>query len=150
MKKKYSNLDVIVFTETWHTADNCNYKIPGYKLFVSTHKRNQNDGIMVFIKDKLSIEMYEYNYSTANFIKLKLPVNDIQINILCVYRSPSGDIDSFLSSFDSILTADRKLSGYYMIIGDLNINIVGTKLINNDYLDMLSEYGFRSFINVII
>jgi len=147
-EKKYSNLDVIVFTETWHTADNCNYKIPGYKLYVSTHKRNQNDGIMVFIKEKFSIEMYEYNYEMANFIKLKLSVNDIQFNILCVYRSPSGDIDLFLSSFDSILTADRKLSGYYMIIGDLNINIVGTKQINNDYLDMLSEYGFRSFINV--
>jgi hypothetical protein len=81
-------------------------------------------------------------------IKLKLSVNDIQFNILCVYRSPSGDIDLFLSSLDSILTDDRKLSGYYMIISDLNINIVGTKLINNDCLDMLSEYGFRSFINV--
>lgn len=35
-----------------------------------------------------------------------------------------------------------------MIIGDLNINIVGTTAINNEHLNMLSGYGFRSLINV--
>lgn len=37
-----------------------------------------------------------------------------------------------------------------MIIGDLNISIIGVNVINNDYLDILSEHGFRSFIDVHI
>jgi len=146
-EKNLSILHVIIFTETWHTVDNCNYKIPGYKLHFSTYKRNQNDGIVVFIKENLIVEMYEYRYLVANFLKLKLTINDTHFNILCVYRSPSSDIAEFLISIDNILKADCKLNGYYMIIGDLNINVVDN-IINNDYLDILSAHGFSSFINV--
>jgi len=33
-EKNCPTLDVIVLTDTWHTIDNCNYKIPGYKLYL--------------------------------------------------------------------------------------------------------------------
>lgn len=35
-----------------------------------------------------------------------------------------------------------------MLIGDMNINTVETNLINNEYLDKPSEFGFNSLINV--
>lgn len=38
----YFNLDIIVLTETWRNPENCIHNIPGYKLFYSTKKRNQN------------------------------------------------------------------------------------------------------------
>lgn len=76
--------------------------------------------------DNLVVEMFEYNNLMANFLKIKLTAfNNTYFNILCVYRSPSNDIEEFLMSIDNILKADCNLSGYYMIIGDLNINIVG-------------------------
>jgi len=42
-----------------------------------------------------------------------------------VHRSLSTDIAKFLISIDNILKVDSNLSAYYMIIGDLNIYIVG-------------------------
>lgn len=53
-----------------------------------------------------------------------------------------------MTTIDNILKAEGNVNGYFMIISDLNINIVGTTAINNEYLNMLSSYGFRSFINV--
>jgi len=67
---------------------------------------------------------------------------------MCIQISSSG-IAEFLISIDNILKADCKLSGSYMIICDLNINIV-EKIINNDCLNILSAHGFRSFINIYI
>jgi len=65
------------------------------------------------------------NITVANFLKLKLTFNDTHFNILCVYRFRSNEIEKLLISIDDILKADCNLSGYYMTIGDLNINIVG-------------------------
>lgn len=150
MSVENNHLDVIILTETWHTIENCNYRFPGYRLYMSSIKRNQNDGIMVFIRENIKIEMHEYKHYMPNILKLNFRVNNNQLNILCVYRSPSGDINEFLTTFDNILKAESKVNGYVMIIGDLNINIVGTKSINNEYFDMLSGYGFKSFIKMCI
>lgn len=51
-----------------------------------------------------------------------------------------------LTAFENILNAESNVKRYAMVIGDLNINIVRTKKINNEHLDMSSGHGFRSFI----
>lgn len=35
-------------------------------------KRNQNDGIIIFTKQHLVIDLYEYNFCEANIIKLRI------------------------------------------------------------------------------
>lgn len=53
-------IDVIILTETWHNPLNQNvFKIDGYKLFFSTIKRNQNDGIFIFVRNKYSVDFFE-------------------------------------------------------------------------------------------
>lgn len=42
-------LDIIVLSETWHDVNYCNFSIPGYVLYFSKIKRNQNDGVMIGI-----------------------------------------------------------------------------------------------------
>lgn len=49
VENNYSGINIIVLTETWHSVEDCNFKIPGYRLYLSSIKRNQNDGIKVFI-----------------------------------------------------------------------------------------------------
>lgn len=50
-------------TETWYDSSiHCIYYINGYKLFFSFIKRNQNDGIFVFIKHTFNVEIYEYEF----------------------------------------------------------------------------------------
>jgi len=64
--KNFYDIDIIVLTETWHNVLSCNYAIDGYSLFFSFIKRNQNDGVMVFVKHYLSLEFFEYNFVDSN------------------------------------------------------------------------------------
>lgn len=146
----FKYLDVIILTETWHDTNNCNFNINGFQLFHSKVKRNQNDGIIIFIKDNFSVDFKEYDCNEGNIVNLTLSdmsCNE-RFNILCIYRSPSSNSDEFLTCLSNIIKTDKTLIDRTLIIGDTNINIIGTDNIDNEYLDLLSSYGFHSFVNI--
>jgi len=144
------HLDVIVLTETWHDPKNCIYSITGYKTLYSTTKRNQNDGIIVFAKQHLDIDFHEFNFCEANIIKLIINNIVVPLNLICIYRSPSGIINEFLTRLEAILMSDKDIVDNTMtiLLGDININIIGNDNVENNYLDLLSSNGFSSLINV--
>lgn len=147
----YFNLDVIVLTETWHDPKNCIYNIPGYKTFNSNKKRNQNDGIIVFAKQHLDIDLYEYNFCEANIIKLIINNYVIPVNLICINRSPSDKVDEYLTRLEAILQTDKNILNIKtmtILLGDTNINIIGNKNVENNYLDLLSSNVFSSLINI--
>jgi len=89
-------IDVIILIETWHnTLDQNVFTIEGYKLFLSTIKRNQNDGIFVFVRSNYSVDFFEYDFVETNIVKLTLTNLGTPIILLCIYRSPSTDINVF-------------------------------------------------------
>lgn len=51
----------------------------------------------------------------------------------------SSDIIECFTILESILNRDNLDNGHFILIGDININIVGMYFINNDYHDKLSE-----------
>jgi len=67
---------------------------------------------------------------------------------LCIYRSLSGDRNEFLTNLNSIFTTFKNFNEKIIIIGDINLNIVVNKCVDNEYLDNLSENDFKYFINV--
>lgn len=132
--KNNEKIDIVILTETWHNALNhCNYSISGYKLFFSTIKRNQNDGINIFVKNTFNVDFYEYDFVETNIVKISLMNLSLPINILCIYRSPSTDISSFIETLSKIIKEHKYNGGYTVLIGDMNINIVGINPINNEY-----------------
>lgn len=82
-----------------------------------------------------------------NILKLKLIIDNTNIIILCTYVSSSSDNHKFFSTLVEIDNV-KIVSDCFIIIDGMNINVVGIKLVDNEYLDKLSEYGFVSFINV--
>lgn len=119
-----------------------------YNLFFSSTKRNQNDGVIIFVKNHLKAEFFDYNLIENNIVNLSLNINNIPITILCVYRTPSVDNITLVNSLkEAIVSVNCDKS----LIGDINININGAcpNNNNNDYLDFLSVNGFRSFIMYI-
>lgn len=78
-----NKIDVIVQTETWHDPSHCVYVIDGYNLYYTTIKRNQNDGILIFVKNNYYIDFFEYDFIETNIFKLslKILVKPIHISI---------------------------------------------------------------------
>lgn len=117
-------------------------------MFSST-KRNQNDGIIIFVKSSLNAEFFDFDFLEYNIVKLSLVINNLPIIIICIYRSPSSDCMGFINSLKYVFSDLNLNSGIITLIGDVNINIIGSETVNNyDYLDLLSESGFCSYINV--
>jgi len=69
-----------------------------------------------------------------------------------IYKSPPLNNNEFLACINNILKNDNSPCDRTILIGDMNINIIGRYLVsenvNNEYLDMLSSNGFYSLINV--
>jgi len=76
---------------------------------------------------------------------LSLCINNTPLLLYCVYRSPAGNTNDFITNLRNIFDNENSDKGYSFLIGDMNIDILGNT--NNDYLDILAEYGFKSFIN---
>jgi len=118
-------------------------------LFFSTIKRNQNDGIFVFFRSNYSVDFFEYDFAETNIVKITLTNLSTPVILLYIYMSPSTDINVFNDTVNKVII-ENKNNVYYtvLIIGDMNINIIGDNALNNDYLNLLSENGFASFINL--
>lgn len=143
-------LDVIVLTETWHDPNNCNHSLNGFQMYHTKIKRNQNDGIIIFIRENFSVEINEYGCNECNIIKLILcdKANNNNFNILCIYRSPNMNNNDFLAYLNNILITDKSLNDRTLIIGDTNNNIIGTDSTDNEYLNIFSSNGFYTFVNI--
>jgi len=85
----YKKIDILILTKTWHNVQDCEYTIPDYNTYFSTTKRNQNDGVIIFVKCSLSVNLVEFGYLESNIIKLSLCINNTPLLLYCVYRSPA-------------------------------------------------------------
>lgn len=133
--------DVIVLTECWLNGNKGVPSLLNYKAVSTERNFNQNDGVVIYIKNQLTFNTYEpNNIKDANCLVTTL---GMEYAIISIYRPPSyRRLDDFISSLDSILT-DHKRFKNIILIGDININIIDTDQANNysSYLDMLASHG---------
>lgn len=133
--------EVIILTECWLSKNCILPKIQNYRSFATTRNFNQNDGVVVYVKDDVMCKTTEpTEYIEANCLITTL---GLEYAIISVYRSPSyKKIDVFLKGMDQIL---QKLKQYknIIILGDMNIDIkVGSRdNRSSDYLDLLALHG---------
>lgn len=137
-------IDVIVLTECRLTPGIIIPHLNNYSSYNTSHHLNQNDGVVVYVKNNLKSKVREIKLSQASCLQLDI-LNNI---VLCIYRSPSSRntetfIDSLSSHLDGLQTQKN-----IVIAGDININIIPKdKESSYDYrnrtayLDTLSLHG---------
>lgn len=124
LKKK---IDILILTETWHIMEDCvySYSISGYNTYFSKVKRNQNDGIFIFVNDSLTIDLYEFGFEESNILRLTVTIDNKNTCIYCVYRSPSSNTNDLLISLRNIFIDEITNNECSVLIGDINIDIIG-------------------------
>lgn len=141
------NFHCIVLTETWNLYDLQLFNIPGYDLIYNEGHINQNDGVVIYIKNESN---YFYNIITINEIKviqLTTSYSNKSIQILAIYRSPSLCPFSFNLGLSNFLKSCKKQYDINILIGDINIDILQDTDYSHEYLNILHEEGFKSMIN---
>lgn len=133
------HFDAIVLSECW--LRKCPYlpTIPGFEAFQSNHA-NQNDGIVVYVRQNLQVTVEIPIFTDANCLILKFGT---EIALVAIYRSPSfRNTNDFIDCLD--LTMHSLMSFKTIIlIGDININISqNANDINSDtYLNTVASHA---------
>lgn len=140
--------DVIVLTECRLSAHKPIPSLDKYCSFVTTCQLNQNDGVVVYIKNSLKSNVKEIKLVQASCLQVEV-LNNI---IICIYRSPSfKKAENFIDSLDAYISTLRSENKNIIITGDININIIPKPTENSyeyknraDYLNMLTAYSIFS------
>lgn len=139
-----THFDIIILSECWLDETFTDINLLGYTTFHTTTKLNQNDGIVIFIKDSLNSSLSEIKLTEANCVKISLGSD---LSIFAIYRPPCyKNISPFLNSLQQLME-NNKNTQQLILAGDININLLNSKPKTNEYLSLLAHYGLQSTIN---
>lgn len=146
--------DIIILTEAWlNDKIGLQFTIEGYNSFYSPAVINKCDGVIVFCRSEISLSFaIEQQILSANSCISSFTLNNMNFVINSIYRPPSCKADIFVSSLNSYLESGvlNKVD-YYIIIGDINIDISESNntdsTLKDEYLNILGCNGFLSAIN---
>lgn len=133
--------DFIVLTECWLPRINNLPSLNGYRRFATNQHINQSSGVVVYVSDRIDVQVYEPTIVDTNSLVVKVN-NDFAM--LATYRTPSeSNIDNFLNSLNVVLS-DLKNVKQVVFTGDINIDIKPNNKDSRypDYMNLLSMHGF--------
>ena len=121
------DLHVVCITEHWLTTEEVNILyIPGYNVAAfSARQSSIGGGTLILVKEQLEIG----NINSRNDFSVdgcmeycSVCIRDFNLNVVVIYRSPSGHLDTFLTALESVLLEvgqGRKVA----IAGDFNVHL---------------------------
>lgn len=144
----YDNcFDCICLTETWK-IDNINYfSLNGYDSYYNNSQINQNDGVLLYIKNNISHKVDLIEFGPITFLTAYITLSSKSILITVVYKPPPIDEVIFIQNLTEYLNSHKKYYDYQIFLGDINIDILTNNNISNAYLDSLYTFGYISQIN---
>lgn len=141
LKRLDIKYDLIMLTESWLSENSIIPEMVNYTAHSTKIHLNQNDGIVLYLKDSIHAKVFEPNYCREVNCLVTTINNDLAI--VSLYRPPAfKNLDPFLKSLDKILSSINHYKNI-ILMGDLNINIKLEQLNpkHTEYLDLLASYG---------
>lgn len=158
IKKNFDNLmvllesliatfEIIVLSETWNITSTEHFNIQGYNIYYSGGNHNQNDGVIIYVKQQYLPNFTTIKFTENTFTNLLIEINNVTFNITAVYRLPSTITDTFLLELEQLLKNNKNKNTIDIFVGDINIDIIKKQdNITNEYLNIVVENGYHPYI----
>jgi exonuclease III len=142
--------DVFVVSEHGYSLDLIeqfnlkNYQLGNYFC----RERFKGGGVSIFIRDNLIFHTININEKCeldfeAEGVKIQLSSAE-NIIVVGLYRSPNGCIRSFFEKLEELLVKLFSNSSKFLLIGDININVLDTTNSNTQRLcDLLRSFNLK-------
>lgn len=133
--------EIITLSECWLTESSMVPEIEGYVSYYTSRPKNQNDGVIMYVKSDMIHNVVEPQGQDASYLVCHL--TRYKLSIITIYRSPSiHNQDTFLCELDSVL-ASCISSKNIVVVGDINIDITPKNLTQqaHEYLNLLASHG---------
>ncbi|CAB3223912.1 unnamed protein product [Arctia plantaginis] len=135
--------DVVILTECWLSKIADLPVMDGYNCHPTKKTKNQNDGVVIYIKKQLQYTVEEPDFINGSSLTCKI---GNKLAIIAIYRSPSScsnqGFDLFLNTLDNVLSSVSKYDNI-CLIGDTNIDITpsSTNERSASYLTLNATHG---------
>ena len=150
LKLLLSNLEnptIVALQEIWHPKI---VKIPGYQIAaIDTRPRKRGGGTAILLSNKLSFKSVQ-SIPKCNHIEISsLEIIDSHKSFLIVslYRAPNSNIQLCMQEILKVLEYLHETKKPYMIVGDVNINILKKDNISQKYLGMIDDFFLRQIVS---
>lgn len=147
------NVDIICLAEHWLTENQVDVMRPtGFMpASVTCRSISKNGGVGIYTSSKIKFSKLNLNIFNSEInceiCGIKILKATGNINILCIYRSPNGDIKMFFYLFEQAIKQVLKNHDQLIICGDFNINFADIKsLATNQFLNLLRSLNL-TYIN---
>lgn len=139
--------DIIVLTETFVLNDLQLYEIPDYDIIYTAGKLNKNDGVVVYIKTSIKNTYTFIDLGGNKAMRIDFTICNKKFTLTAVYRIHQTSPCDFNLDLMNYLSTINDSTDFSILLGDLNINILQQKDFINEYLNIMSECGYVSYIN---
>lgn len=141
------NVDILCISEHWISYNNINLiNIPEFKLAAHYARRNHiHGGSVIYARANLNfckVDVFD-NFSLECHIEmcgLLYNNKNVKTAVCCVYRPPNGDLDIFFGNLTSALDYAAKKYDFFILCGDLNINLLDKSQSTKILCDILESY----------
>jgi len=142
------SFDLIILTETWGVQNTNIFNIEGYNIFYNSSNYNKSDGVVVYVKGGIPVDIVYNVIDNLTFTSMNFSVLGHTFTLLPLYRPPSYPESGFLEQLEAFLGVNSK-SQINLLVGDINFDLLGNDRIPiQTYSNIMSSNGFISLINV--
>lgn len=143
---------VLCVSEHWLKPSEINYfNLNNYSL-ISHYSRNnlKGGGVAIYALQSLNASINSVDIPASDkdfeYCSSKISYKGNLIYIICVYRSPSGDLDLFFKYLYSLLELTHKQNRYIVLCGDFNINLLVNSHNSLKLCQTLDSFGLKRHI----
>jgi len=142
LSTELKHIDILCLTEHWQSDQNISYiNISGFRLvsaFCRSSSKHGRSGI--HIKDGFVTS--EINHFTniceeKNFEMSLIELPMYKFNIVCIYRSPDGQLHTFLNKLELVIQKLLNKNKILLLCGDWNIDFLREDSDQKDLTDLL-------------
>lgn len=149
LNSQQTKYEIIVLSETWiNSNEETRYSLPGYNMLAQP-RDGRAGGVAVYLSSTLTFTHQLIPLQTAEIIHVTLDISsgynfNFKLSLFAIYRSCQFTFNQFKPDFENIL---QKSTDPTVIIGDINICTLKQNGSGMIYLNLISAYGFKNYIN---
>jgi hypothetical protein len=147
LNSELCHIDVICLTEHWLKPPILNITyITNFRLTSAYCRQNSSHGSScIYVKDNIVVPSSSLNEDFTFTLSIT-DLIDHNLLVVCIYRSPDGQIDIILKKLEYFLSKLTHKKNSLVLCGDWNINTFNDNRYQKDLLGLLERYNMVSTV----
>lgn len=138
---------IIILSEVWAFDEEIeHYNISGYATMKKCNQDYRSGGVVIYYKQEIRVKQLENNFRSADVISGTFELGNTAIQIVGIYRLQRHSPSVFNNELRLFLARQRAQN--LAVIGDVNIDILGSNEDTCTYRQIMSANGLQPFVEV--